>query len=295
MILHVSKRLRQTFSNPTGANINSRRSIPQAKAVRHAAIRQKMVRQTNEDIRRHLTEQLQFLKNSAALYDRGNLAEAKRLAVPLRTLLHDTPKSTSILSQLDLKGLAFVDTAFPRPRRHITSYTGLIGTVVGTGPAHVPHLDAAPSRLLPFDEWWNAPVIVDSAQREISRMRLVLEVCNRDGGAHVDPELAEIYADLSRHNSLGRVQSTSRGWQPALGAEFATIRQIAHETLKTMDPTYKPEELPESDGFVIAGFDITTAPPKPVSPQIQRKVRRNDPCPCGSRKKFKKCCGRLAT
>ena len=30
---------------------------------------------------------------------------------------------------------------------------------------------------------------------------------------------------------------------------------------------------------------------KPVRRQ-QKKIGRNDPCPCGSGKKYKKCCGR---
>lgn len=32
-----------------------------------------------------------------------------------------------------------------------------------------------------------------------------------------------------------------------------------------------------------------TAPPQPFSAKV--KIGRNDPCPCGSNKKFKKCCG----
>ncbi|ALK08611.1 UPF0149 family protein [Blastochloris viridis] len=35
--------------------------------------------------------------------------------------------------------------------------------------------------------------------------------------------------------------------------------------------------------------DNTAPPPQPPSPSI--KIGRNDPCPCGSGKKFKKCCG----
>ena len=31
--------------------------------------------------------------------------------------------------------------------------------------------------------------------------------------------------------------------------------------------------------------DLDTAPARPI------KIGRNDPCPCGSGKKFKKCCG----
>lgn len=32
-------------------------------------------------------------------------------------------------------------------------------------------------------------------------------------------------------------------------------------------------------------------PDKPSIPPIAEKIGRNDPCPCGSNKKFKKCCG----
>jgi SEC-C motif domain protein len=31
--------------------------------------------------------------------------------------------------------------------------------------------------------------------------------------------------------------------------------------------------------------------PKPVEQRVAAKVGRNDPCPCGSGKKYKKCCG----
>ena len=31
-----------------------------------------------------------------------------------------------------------------------------------------------------------------------------------------------------------------------------------------------------------------------VAKTLQEKVGRNDPCPCGSGKKFKKCCGAAA-
>ncbi|MCG3137529.1 MAG: hypothetical protein HJJLKODD_01375 [Phycisphaerae bacterium] len=32
--------------------------------------------------------------------------------------------------------------------------------------------------------------------------------------------------------------------------------------------------------------------PEPVAPiQSDKKTQRNDPCPCGSGKKYKKCCG----
>ncbi len=40
----------------------------------------------------------------------------------------------------------------------------------------------------------------------------------------------------------------------------------------------------------IADMEALLNWPKPV--KAEKKVGRNDPCPCGSGKKYKKCCGR---
>lgn len=40
-------------------------------------------------------------------------------------------------------------------------------------------------------------------------------------------------------------------------------------------------------------FDDAVPNPKPATRQVQ-KVGRNEPCPCGSGKKYKKCCGKAA-
>jgi SWIM/SEC-C metal-binding protein len=44
----------------------------------------------------------------------------------------------------------------------------------------------------------------------------------------------------------------------------------------------KPEDITD--------LEILLNWPKPI--EAQKKVRRNDPCPCGSGKKYKKCCGK---
>ena len=46
---------------------------------------------------------------------------------------------------------------------------------------------------------------------------------------------------------------------------------------------------PVSEGF--AGSGDGTLKKKPVVKKASEKVGRNDPCPCGSGKKYKKCCG----
>jgi preprotein translocase subunit SecA len=40
-----------------------------------------------------------------------------------------------------------------------------------------------------------------------------------------------------------------------------------------------------------SGGESEPAKKKPVK-RAKKKVGRNDPCPCGSGKKYKKCCGR---
>lgn len=59
------------------------------------------VRRNEEDLRRELAAQLGFLRSSAAAFDSGFIDEAKRLAVAMRILLHDTPRSRGLLAQLD--------------------------------------------------------------------------------------------------------------------------------------------------------------------------------------------------
>jgi SWIM/SEC-C metal-binding protein len=48
-----------------------------------------------------------------------------------------------------------------------------------------------------------------------------------------------------------------------------------------LDPD-KPEDT--------ADLERMLNPPEPVT--VEKKVGRNEPCPCGSGNKFKKCCGR---
>ena len=55
--------------------------------------------------------------------------------------------------------------------------------------------------------------------------------------------------------------------------------------------TMKREQIiqPVSAGF--AGAGDGTLKKKPVVKKAAEKIGRNDPCPCGSGKKYKKCCG----
>jgi hypothetical protein len=89
-------------------------------------LRTEPMQQTREDLEQHLQEQVEFLHSSARAFDEGFEGEAKRMAVVVRVLVHDTAHSKSLLSQLGLLGLAFYDTAKDWDPRNLLSHHGLV-------------------------------------------------------------------------------------------------------------------------------------------------------------------------
>jgi hypothetical protein len=190
-----------------------------------------------------------FLATSSELFDQGHIAEAKRLAITIRILVHDTSSSHSLLGQLGIKDtLRYIDTSLepdiPRAERvsdgswrmSVRKDAGLAQIRMTAGTMYFwPSLEARPRRrLAAFDNWWTDAVLSDSQGREFSRRDLVLGLAHQDGGAHVDPELETAYAALSRSNSLG--------WNVHVGGELlslespvlANVRQIAFELRLTI-------------------------------------------------------------
>jgi len=58
--------------------------------------------------------------------------------------------------------------------------------------------------------------------------------------------------------------------------------------LHGLAPVFAEEEVASSQEPVASSDDLEEAP----MPAASQKIGRNDPCPCGSGKKFKKCCGK---
>ncbi|WP_147021742.1 SEC-C domain-containing protein [Microvirga aerophila] len=256
---------------------------------------------TQEDFEQQLEDQLQFLENSAKVYDDGFESEAKRLAVTLRVLLHDTRSSTSVLTHLGIKNQPFLDTALKDPHSEtpvLKSYSGLVAAYSGPeGARFIPHLDttASTSRLVDFETWWTQPVIIDTESRKLSRADLIRTAADQDGGKHVDARLNRAYAEISRKNSLQWFSGRSEEFSPLRGAEGASIRQIAHEVLKTLRPNYTKATTHET-GFAVSGFEIVFSPciPDSASRIIPQEMRRNECCYCGSGLRYKHCHGRTS-
>lgn len=193
-----------------------------------------------------LRENVSFLKASAASFDAGCEAEAKRLAVTLRVLMHDTASSSSLLEQLGLKSqLMFTDTAARIiPTNLLPEAPGLVlmRVAVGGSATYVAPLDEVPlppSRIHPparFQDWWTLEFARDSERTLWCRKKLVLTMANKEGGAHVDPNLNAAYERLANHNGFGFSYATNAtsSFLPFEGnAAAASVRQIAHEFLKT--------------------------------------------------------------
>lgn len=74
--------------------------------------------------------------------------------------------------------------------------------------------------------------------------------------------------------AIVRVQTELRAGEIA-----STFRKNGWKFILGIEPD-KPEDISDLERLL--------NPPAPIKSE---KVRRNDPCPCGSEKKFKKCCG----
>ena len=192
---------------------------------------------TSAELEAHLAEQLGALQRSAELFDEGYFAEARRLAVTLRVLLH-TGRDDSLLKRLGRHEIDFVDTAKPFDPLNLVATHTLVSLVFHDGlVSYGAALDRdEPTRLTPFTEWWDAIVFADGQGRTLKRADVVLIASNQDGGAHVDGAVRTDYAELRSKNSLGW---TANGLgAPEGDAGFCAIRQIAHEVLKTLIPRY---------------------------------------------------------
>lgn len=257
----------------------------------------------------HLAEQVEFLELSASSFDSGQESEAKRLAVTIRTLVHDTESSTSLLQQLGLKShMPFANSGQPEPAANAPHGTVMIGAGLcymnmdlGTKLVrYAPFLGELPEDRrhppLCFDDWWLWPVFTDMAGNAFNRKKLVLSMANKDGGAHVDSKLPNDYRALAYENSAGFGQSISS--EGVLGVSFpfsldggplpapgeisgdpienslvlASVRQIAWELLTSIERAVEGSGADYSLRLCIC--------PIPLKQGVT--VGRSSLCPCGS-------------
>jgi uncharacterized protein YchJ len=90
------------------------------------------------------------------------------------------------------------------------------------------------------------------------------------------PSLQELFSELKKQNP--KLETEARKRHQQLKAAFKSALSKNGQAYDSIQP----------------GWDADRNPLYPAFPEMAPalKVGRNDPCPCGSGKKFKKCCGR---
>jgi hypothetical protein len=185
-----------------------------------------------------IRQQLKRIEVFTFMYDSGDKSIAQEIAVKLRVLFHSTNKSDSLLRQLKLEHLEFVDTGSQYEANTLMSHWGLVFMETrfkdtATITEFTPQLEHGNRRkqMVDFKTWWETKaVIVDPEKNIFTRKRMVLELADTDGGAHVDPALKTDYHDLTRNNSVGWFLKDQRGKIQNLDNPVPpSIRQIAFE------------------------------------------------------------------
>ena len=202
--------------------------------------RQRIPRSKNE-LKAEFVEQLQLLRHSCQVFDKGFEAIGKHISLSLRVLLHDYRQSRALLEQLGLRSGHYLTSVPPLNPMNLLAECNLVMIRISNGSAcYRPLISGGdePQTLQPvrFVNWWNDPVLKDNRGRTFSRRELVLNIADTDGGAHVDPDLDEAYMAISRDNSLG--WDFEKGLQTSFvegRPELACMRQIAHEVLSTIN------------------------------------------------------------
>ena len=184
---------------------------------------------SKQELQDHWDDQIRFIQKSIKEFDRGDEKEAQRLATHLRVLFHETQKSKSIFGQLKPQIIFYSSGDLYTPSNLFTSWT-LLDLMVSPEGIKYNAKSNNQSRcfFLMFNDWWNE-IIFDDKKNKFTRRDIVTYVANQDGGAHVDPELDESYATLTKMNSLG--WTDYNGNKPLNNPAYQAIRTIANEVL----------------------------------------------------------------
>ena len=203
---------------------------------------------TEKELWSLVQEHIQFLVASCKSFDEGYEPEAKRLAVSLRVLLHDTGNSNSLLGQLGIKNqIQWLSTIEkPNPKNLLPTHNYVLLRITSIAAVYKPILGDGPHGLTlgtdSFTDWWTESVH-RFHNESWSRKDFVLWLANKEGGAHVDPHVVSEYQrTASPQNVSLDVQITDEtdelisilSKKPDGNLVFAGVRQVAFEVLLSL-------------------------------------------------------------
>jgi hypothetical protein len=207
------------------------------------------MKRTRAELEVALRQQVKFLQVSCKAFDDGDEDEALRIASVIRVLVHDTPKSRSLLVQLGVQSkMKFIDSAEPfdpvetgrfhngRPLMAMSGMPGLFGIAVSPqGAKIVAREDTGmyARGAVSFDEWWSDGCMPGHDGIRHSRSWLIKQMANKEGGAHVDPEVTKGYMEL-KTTSMGMTVQAGGISGFVNSVADVSVRQIAWELLESL-------------------------------------------------------------
>src|SRR6185295_10205561 len=130
------------------------------------------------NLRQYLLQQLQFIENSCAAFDRGQPEEAIRIATAARVLFHNTGRSTSLLAHLGAQNIRLLSTIAPMPQFQLDA-TGFMEAMLGI-PGFQPLLGRGGDKVnVPVSQWWEQVVSIVANGVNIRRCNIVLDGANK--------------------------------------------------------------------------------------------------------------------
>ncbi len=193
------------------------------------------------DYQNHLKEQIVFLQSSCKSYDSGNEFEAKRMAVTVRVLVSgDNPNARSqpLLGQMHLKKkMNFISTAQPYQTNNLLTQQCLLSMqLTPNGAKYLPLFENNNQHhLLKYRNWINEIVLSDKKHNVYRRKDVIVLLANKDGGAHVDPCIEDLYSEMKSPDIGGwEFKTTDGNTSYGNDAIYATMRQITFEVLHSI-------------------------------------------------------------
>jgi hypothetical protein len=189
----------------------------------------------NEQVKKGLKRQLQFIATSCAAYDAGQEHESLRVAVALRVIFHDTGSSTSILKQLGVKeSIQLLSIApdivdeVPADATFAMVYPIIFGDFIR------PNLEANRANdLLDISQWLKQQVMFNKGVW-LTRNDIILKAANEDGGAHIATRTSGKTRAMKTPWLTREVEVAGEKIQePLTDNHFPLLRAFGHEVLNS--------------------------------------------------------------
>jgi hypothetical protein len=177
---------------------------------------------TTIELHNKLAEQAHLLQKAIDEFYAGDTIEALSIAVIIRTLVHETKKSTPLLklltpnyTSLKIKNKApnESDQSEKNARRGRVTILQTMGMAFGPGGVRPKEDLSSPSyELVPLESWWNRACLIFPRRQFVtpnavehavfSKRDLTLILANKEGGTHVDVKLPEDYVALVQNSPI---------------------------------------------------------------------------------------------